>query len=336
MNRKMDYELFEQILQLPQPKLKGILESHLIRSDYRPVSERGFLYAPGEIPVLLVAHLDTVHHQTVRDICYSAKRRIVMSPQGIGGDDRAGVFMILQIIRRARCHVLFCEDEEIGAVGARVFDQSGIRPKVNFIVELDRRGRNDAVFYGCCNLEFTSFVEQFGFREAMGSFSDISIIAPGLETAAVNISAGYYEEHTRYEYIDLKHMMMNVRRVTRMVRTECSHFAYVRASVHRGCRFWRERLPIWDMEPEDTFSDLMPLPENAYLKVNGRVVDNRLPHYINERGNVYDYLDDLDGAVPVEHACAYTQDDQPLEYSEELAVPIQVLTFEEAFELLGG
>ena len=231
--------------------------------------------------------------------------------------------------------MLFCEDEEIGAVGARVFDQSGIRPKVNFIVELDRRGRNDAVFYGCCNLEFTSFVEQFGFREAMGSFSDISIIAPGLETAAVNISAGYYEEHTRYEYIDLKHMMMNVRRVTRMVRTECSHFAYVRASVHRGCRFWRERLPIWDMEPEDTFSDLMPLPENAYLKVNGRVVDNRLPHYINERGNVYDYLDDLDGAVPVEHACAYTQDDQPLEYSEELAVPIQVLSLEDAFTLLG-
>ena len=112
MNRKIDYELFERILRLPQQKLKGMLESHLIRSGYRPVSERGFLYASGELPVLLVAHLDTVHHQTVRDICYSAERRIVMSPQGIGGDDRAGVFTILHIIRRARCHVLFCEDEE--------------------------------------------------------------------------------------------------------------------------------------------------------------------------------------------------------------------------------
>lgn len=94
MDRKIDYELFERILRLPQQKLKGMLESHLIRSGYRPVSERGFLYASGELPVLLVAHLDTVHHQTVRDICYSAERRIVMSPQGIGGDDRAGVFMI--------------------------------------------------------------------------------------------------------------------------------------------------------------------------------------------------------------------------------------------------
>ena len=336
MNRKIDYELFERILRLPQQKLKGMLESHLIRSGYRPVSERGFLYASGELPVLLVAHLDTVHHQTVRDICYSAERRIVMSPQGIGGDDRAGVFMILQIIRRARCHVLFCEDEEIGAVGAGLFDQSRIRPEVNFIVELDRRGRNDAVFYGCCNREFTFFVERFGFQEAMGSFSDISIIAPRLETAAVNISAGYYEEHTQHEYIDLKHMMMNVRRVTRMAQAECSHFAYVRASVSRGFRFWQEQLPMWDTEPEDTYSDLMPLPEDAYLKVNGRVVDNRLPHYIDERGNVYDYLDDLDGAVLVEHACAYTQDDQPLEYSDELAAPIQVLSLEDAFSLLGG
>ena len=56
MDRKIDYELFERILRLPQQKLKGMLESHLIRSGYRPVSERGFLYASGELPVLLVAH----------------------------------------------------------------------------------------------------------------------------------------------------------------------------------------------------------------------------------------------------------------------------------------
>ena len=335
MERKMDYKLFEQILRLPQPKLKQMLDARLVRSGYSTVNKQGYLYAPGEVPVLLVAHLDTVHHQTVRSICYSEDRKIVMSPQGIGGDDRAGVFMILQIIQKARCHVLFCEDEEIGAVGAGLFDQGGIQPKVNFIVELDRRGRDDAVFYSCCNRKFISFVEQFGFQEEMGSFSDISIIAPGMETAAVNISAGYYAEHSLHEYINLEHMMLNVERVTQMAQAECSHFAYVR-SRHRGFRFWQERLPLWDMEPEENFSDLMPLPEEAYIKVNGRVVNNRLPHYLDERGNVYDYLDDLDGAVLVEHAYAYTQDDQPLEYSEELAVPIQVLSLEEAFELLRG
>lgn len=59
-----------------------------------------------------------------------------MSPQGIGGDDRCGVFMVLQIIRSVNCHVLFCEDEETGGNGARAFERSRIKVKVNYIVEI--------------------------------------------------------------------------------------------------------------------------------------------------------------------------------------------------------
>ena len=55
----------------------------------------------------------------------------MMSPQGIGGDDRAGVYMILRLIQDLHCHVLFCEAEETGGHGAKAFVQSGIVPKVN-------------------------------------------------------------------------------------------------------------------------------------------------------------------------------------------------------------
>lgn len=243
--------------------------------------------------------------------------------------------MILQIIRTVRCHVLFCEDEEIGGVGADLFVESGIRPKVNFIVELDRRGWNDAVFYECGNLEFVEFVEGFGFREDAGSFSDISILAPHLETAAVNISAGYENEHTRYEHIDLHHAMRNAERVAKMAQAECSHFRYVHR-YSRGSLFWQEPISLWDMDPEGTYCDLMRIPEEAYIKINGRVVDNRLPHFMDAGGNVYDFLEDMDAAVRTEHASAYTGDDQPLEYDGRLAVPIQILTLEEALSLLGG
>jgi putative aminopeptidase FrvX len=68
-----------------------------------------------------------------------------MSPYGIGGDDRAGVYMIMQILKAARCHVLFCEDEETGGNGAREFTKSSIHPEIHYIVELDRRDTNDAV-----------------------------------------------------------------------------------------------------------------------------------------------------------------------------------------------
>ena len=137
---------FETILRLPQMELKKTLKAELRSRGYPVTDKPGYLYAEGTIPVLLVAHMDTVHRQPVEQICYSADRAVAMSPQGIGGDDRCGVWMILQILRTANCHVLFCEDEEVGCVGAKKFTRGSLRPQVNYIVELDRRGSNDAVF----------------------------------------------------------------------------------------------------------------------------------------------------------------------------------------------
>ena len=138
---------FEEIFQFSQERLKQALETELIENGYAVRKQRGFLYAEGTVPVLLVAHLDTVHRTQPETICYSTDGTVMMSPQGIGGDDRAGVYMILRLIQRVHCHVLFCEDEETGGHGARAFTKSGIKPEVNYIVELDRTGSNDAVFY---------------------------------------------------------------------------------------------------------------------------------------------------------------------------------------------
>ena len=164
---------FETILRLPQMELKKRLKAELKSRGYHITDKPGYLYAGGTIPVLLVAHMDTVHRQPVEQICYSADGAVTMSPQGIGGDDRCGVWMILQILRTAKCHVLFCEDEEVGCVGAKKFTRGSLRPQVNYIVELDRRGSNDAVFYRCDNPEFEDFVTSFGFETANGSCSDM-------------------------------------------------------------------------------------------------------------------------------------------------------------------
>ena len=215
---------FETILRLPQMELKKTLKAELKSRGYPVTDKQGFLYAEGTIPVLLVAHMDTVHRQPVEQICYSEDGAVAMSPQGIGGDDRCGAWMILQILCTAKCHVLFCEDEEIGCVGAKKFTRGSLRPQVNYIVELDRRGSNDAVFYRCDNPEFEDFVTSIGFETAGGSCSDISYIAPYLETAAVNISCGYYCEHQRYEYIRLEEMELNAARVAQMVTQQTEHF----------------------------------------------------------------------------------------------------------------
>lgn len=119
---------FETILRLPQMELKKTLKAELKSRGYPITDKPGYLYAEGTIPVLLVAHMDTVHRQPVEQICYSADGAVAMSPQGIGGDDRCGVWMILQILRTTNCHVLFCEDEEVGCIS---MDLNHVEPGTN-------------------------------------------------------------------------------------------------------------------------------------------------------------------------------------------------------------
>ena len=53
---------FDDILRMRQKELRHYLVGHLKESGYDVVKRKGFLYAKGDVPVLLVAHLDTVHN----------------------------------------------------------------------------------------------------------------------------------------------------------------------------------------------------------------------------------------------------------------------------------
>ncbi|MBQ3451584.1 MAG: hypothetical protein IJG32_04910, partial [Selenomonadaceae bacterium] len=83
------------------------------------ISKGNFILVYGQAPIMLVAHLDTVHEKPVHDICISADGNILMSPQGIGGDDRCGVFALVKIFHAAQIKpwLLFTTDEEIGGIG---------------------------------------------------------------------------------------------------------------------------------------------------------------------------------------------------------------------------
>lgn len=89
--------------------------------------------------------------------------------------------------------------------------------ELKMIIELDRRGKEDAVYYNCENSEFEDYIARKGFKTEMGSFSDISVIAPELGVAAANLSSGYYNAHTLHEYINRKQLEAVVRKVTGIV-----------------------------------------------------------------------------------------------------------------------
>lgn len=221
------------LCRLTQEALSSYLMNALAQTHQVIEAGDGYIYAKGTFPVLLVAHLDTVHRDLPKDIEYDPELGILSSPQGIGGDDRCGVYMILEIIKKVNCSVLFCEDEEIGCVGADKFvDAYPIKEiDVNYIIELDRKGSNDAVFYACDNPKFTEFVTQEFFSENYGSFTDISVVAPALQRAAVNLSCGYYKPHTKDEYIVIPEMQRVIEEVCKLLdRTgEADVFEYIEA-----------------------------------------------------------------------------------------------------------
>ena len=162
-----------------------------------------YIYVEGECPVALVAHLDTVYQKTPQQVFHDASKKVIWSPEGIGGDDRAGVYSIIKILQNGyRPSILLCCDEECGALGADNLVEDFPVPlaSIKFIIELDRRGKQDAVYYDCDNTDFEDFITNHGFKTAFGSFSDISIIAPAWHIAAVNLSVGYYNEHSASEY----------------------------------------------------------------------------------------------------------------------------------------
>lgn len=325
---------FDDILRMRQKELRHYLVGHLKESGYDVVKRKGFLYAKGDVPVLLVAHLDTVHNEIPSIICRSADGRYIMSPQGIGGDDRCGVYMILQIIKEVRCHVLFCEDEEVGGRGARAFEGGGLEVDVNYIVEMDRRGNNDAVFYNCDNPEFTEFVCSFGFREAAGSFSDISVVAPHLKTAAVNISAGYYNEHRLHEMIDSFAMQNNVERIIQMAQTPTVKYSYMKRKVFTSSFFRQQTLFDLGFEEKGKEKLLMELPEGSRLMMNGYEITPACTYLMDKDGNVYAGIPELDAAVISENAVACDNNGKLISFSVFDAKRMKVLSMESAMEQL--
>ena len=216
---------------------------NLLRKKYRGqavVCLGSYILVPGEAPVMLLAHMDTVHEKPVKQICKTANGDILMSPQGIGGDDRCGVYALVKayVTAPVKPWLLFTCDEEVGGLGAEKFASNyrkGRMPEgldtMKLLVEIDRKGSKDAVYYGCSNLEFEAYITSKGFVTASGSFSDISIIAPEMGVAAVNLSSGYYNAHTLHEYINRRHVEVVIQSVIGIIsdaaKPDFSKYEYI-------------------------------------------------------------------------------------------------------------
>lgn len=234
-----DYQILEKLIGLKQNATKKTVSNYLRKSYKTVIETKDYVIAEGDIPIALVAHLDTVFEKDKyhkRDkLFYDVKKGILWNPYGAGFDDKAGVFAILKIISEGyRPHIIFTTDEEVGGVGATMltgkYEEYPFK-ELKYIIELDRANEADCVFYDCYNPKFIEYVESFGFIESWGTFSDIDVICDDWGVAGVNLSIGYKDEHSCSETLNINALFRTIEKVKHMLKDvdNVEQFKYVRA-----------------------------------------------------------------------------------------------------------
>lgn len=227
-------KLFEQIVKMNEVSLLKTMNTYLKRFYNKVTYTKDYVYAIGDIPITLVAHVDTVFKERPEDVFYDRVKNVLWSPQGLGADDRAGVFAIINIVKSGlRPHIIFTTGEEMGGLGAQVLTYREPKPfaEMKYIIQLDRRGKDDCIFYECDNVKFIEYIKSFGFHEEYGSFSDISELCPTWRIAGVNLSIGYKNEHSFIEILYIDYFLSTVEKVKKMLKdvNNINSFEYIPA-----------------------------------------------------------------------------------------------------------
>jgi hypothetical protein len=173
----------------------------------------------------LMAHVDTVHITKCDPVM---ENKIIRNklPHPLGADDRAGVYAILEVVNRLKFskhplpNIILTNYEETGGAGAKALIKSGLLTgdEFNLILALDRRGANDWVEYASNPKVIHEYVERFGFIPATGSYSDVADLNNAYRIPGVNLSVGYYSQHTLNERLHLDELYLTISRVYRMCR----------------------------------------------------------------------------------------------------------------------
>lgn len=204
-----------------QFRMFAFLVRHLKAANVHYYVDNGNIYVSkgsGMRPCI-VAHMDTVHEIT--DEIYVLKcgerwtgfNRYSMTQTGIGGDDKVGIFIALELLAiHDNVKLVFFRDEEVGCLGSSVPDIDFFSD-CSFVLQADRRGNSDFIVEASgVPLSSDSFqndvlsaVCRYGYKFNNGAMTDVMALKKaGIDISMANISCGYYNPHQRNEYISLR------------------------------------------------------------------------------------------------------------------------------------
>ena len=164
----------------------------------------------------IVAHTDTVHeiHKYYRvfddDNCLFAFNSESGKQVGVGGDDKVGIWLALEMLMtRKNIKCVFFHSEEIGCVGSSQADMEWFKD-VGYCLQGDRRGSTDFVnnisgklFSKAFSKTIAPILKHHGYKETSGAITDVGQLAEnGIGVCVANMSCGYYDPHSDTEIVE--------------------------------------------------------------------------------------------------------------------------------------
>ncbi|MGV0949110.1 MAG: hypothetical protein ACOYB3_00250 [Azonexus sp.] len=175
---------------------------------------------PGEFYPLVCAHTDSVHQRKPMEIVQNDEGEVyAVNPEtreqiGCGGDDKAGVFICLELLSSLPVlkaaffwgEEVYCKGSQ--AVGPEFFEDVG------YCIEFDSP-QSDIVSYSCDGVQL--FEEHGAFAKVavpilddhgmdkwqQHPYTDVAVLKRRFDFTCINLPAGYYYMHSRHEIVNL-------------------------------------------------------------------------------------------------------------------------------------
>lgn len=224
MKKELNFELLKSLYKVFSPsmnekKMRRFIKRH-VNNNISGVTivqdvAGNLLITKGESDSYpcICAHMDQVQRLHPKDFTCVENDNVIFgySPKerkqcGLGADDKNGLFIALECL--ASYDVIKCAffvGEEIGCKGSGAVDVSFF-DDCRYCIQVDRRGNSDMVtniYSEMCSEEFIHDVDCFshGYDISDGLMTDVAELRErGVEVSCINLSCGYYEPHTDYEF----------------------------------------------------------------------------------------------------------------------------------------
>ena len=173
-----------------------------------------------------VAHLDSVHQKVEMVVeeeklpnaqgelkpAFKAYEKISGNPTGIGGDDKAGVFICLELLREIdNCKIFLPVAEETGCNGSKEADPEFFKD-VGYAIQFDSTENNTmsktlmgVQLYednGSFIKEVKEVILEHGITDWLHHpYTDTMMLRNLFDFSCLNFAAGYYQYHSKHEYV---------------------------------------------------------------------------------------------------------------------------------------